>query len=396
MSAFNQPIFNSRERPMTDLLNRAGGSNTLREMLRTYYRFRSANWTNGGGANTPDGTDATFGFIADGFRLYRASSVSVGVRAGVAFYRDVATLTSAVDGISGLEDSSSFKPIVLDVDAVFAIPAANTVNPRYDIIEVRTNRARDDFSGRDVLDVLTGDFLPDSVATNLDWSVDSSAGVTTAAASTLALSYRRGTAAASPTVPSVTPGYIAIGYVYVGANGGGVVSVTDAEVMDYRKLAVPPAGLPVTVRIQYVGGSAGGVVEASTRVSAPPGITVVVVDDPGAAAAQFDVCFVGGPLSEYEIVPVGVAAYTTSASITALTANVTDNGFAAVSAGDVTDFADSAITSPAALAVGQYLPSTKWTFTVNGQKTVGGSTGTVVLAGSRLHLTFMIYPKGPL
>lgn len=393
---FEQPIFNTRERPMTDLLNQAGASNTIRELLRTQLRFRSANWTNGGGSAASEGNDPSYGFFSDGFQLYRSDTDKVSVREGLAFYRDVTSSTSAVDGVSGLTDSSDFKPIVLNGDVEFTVPAADTVNPRYDIVEVRVNRQRTNLAGRDVLNLVTGDFVPDSLATTLDWSVDTSTAVTTAAASTAALSYRRGTAAASPAVPTVTPGYIAIGYVYVPADGGGAVTLTDAEVMDYRLPALPASGLPVTVRVQFVGGSAGGLTGGGTRVSAPPGFNVIVVDDAAAAAAQFDVCFVGGPLSAYDIVPVGAVGYPTSPGTNVLTASVTDNGFASVTAGDVTDYADNTKTSPDVLTVGEYTPSTKWTFTVNGQKVVSGSVGHVVPAGSRLHLTFMLYPKGSL
>lgn len=393
---FEQPIFNSRERPMTDLLNQAGASNTLRELLRTYLRFRSANWTNGGGAVSSAGTDQSYGFFGDGFQLYRSDTDKVSIREGLAFYRDVSTLTSAVDGVSGLTDQSEFKPIVLNSDVEFTVPAADTVNPRYDIIEVRVHRQRTNLAGRDVLNLITGEFVPDSLATTLDWSVDASAAVTTAAASTAALSYRRGTAAASPAVPAVTPGYIAIGYVYVPSDGGGVVTLTDAEVMDYRRLAVPASGLPVTVRARFNGGSGGGLLLGSTRVSAPPGLTVVVVDEPAAAAAQFRVCFVGGPLSAYEIVPAGVVATSAAPTTTLVTASVSDDGFAAISASDVTDLADNTITSPDTLTVGEYQTSTVWSFTVNGQEVIAGSSGNTMDAAVQLHLTFMIYPKGSL
>lgn len=393
---FEQPIFNSRERPMTDLLNQAGASNTLRELLRTYLRFRSSNWTNGGGAVSSAGTDPSYGFFGDGFQLYRSDTDKVSIREGLAFYRDVATLTSAVDGVSGLSDQSEFKPIVLNSDVEFTVPAADTVNPRYDIIEVRVNRQRTNLAGRDVLNLVTGEFVPDSLATTLDWSVDASTAVTTAAASTAALSYRRGTAAASPAVPAVTPGYIAIGYVYVPSDGGGVVTLTDAEVMDYRLQALPAGGLPVTVLVEYVGGSAGGLVPGATRVAAPPGINVAVIDVTAASAAQFKILFVGGPLSLYEVVPVGVAAYPTVPGTNVLTASISDNGFASISASDVTDLADPSVTSPDTLTVGEYSPSVKWQFTVNGQKITAGALNHVVPAGSRLHLTFMLYPKGSL
>jgi len=295
---FTQPIFNSRERPMTDLLNAAGSNATLREFLRIATRYRASNLTSGAGSSSPRGVDSSAGFFSDAFLPYLGQDgFSVGVTAGAGFYRDPSATTPAVNGVSGLSDPSAWQPIVLGTDVTLAIPAADPANPRIDIIEARVSRDTANPSSRPVLDALTGVFAPNSVDTQLTWEVDGSVGVTTAAASTLALSYRRGTAAVTPASPDPSPGYVAIAYVYVDA---AATSITDNDIFDWRPIALPDNGLDVVVNVAYVGGATGGL--SSTLVHAPPGVHVEVTDT--GADAGFDVVVKCGNPNNIFLLPV--------------------------------------------------------------------------------------------
>jgi hypothetical protein len=306
--AFNQPIFNSREKPMTDLLNRGVGSSSTREVLRTLARFRAANYTTGAGSNSALGAASSYGCYGDSFLPYLADTFKVGVTAGIGYYNDPTTVTNAVDGVGGLVDSSSYKPIVLDANVEFSVPTADPTNPRIDIIEMRVSRLRTDLAGRAVLDTLTGEFLPESLATTLDWSVDWSVDTTTAGTSTAALSYRRGTAGVSPTPPTPTAGYIVVGYVYVAA---AAVTIAATDIYDWRPLDLGYNGLDVAVTVTYVGGATGGL--SGYRVTAPPGVRVEVTDDAVNAGFTVDV-FAGDP-SRYVLMPVGALVSGSSANL---------------------------------------------------------------------------------
>ena len=311
MSAFNQPIFNTRERPMTDLLNLGVSTVAQREMLQMLSRFRGANLTTGAGSANASGAVSPSGFYGDSFLPYLVGSFKVGVTSGIGYYYDPTTVTSAVDGISGLDDSTSFKPIVLGSDAEFDIPLADPTNARIDIIEVRVERARTNNGGRDVLDALTGDFLPDSLATTLNWAVDGSVAVTLASASTAALSYRRGAASVSPVAPTASPGYVALAYVKVAA---GATAITADDVLDWRPIDLGYNGLDIVVQATYVGGATGGL--ASYYVSAPPGIQVDVTDD--GVNASFTVVISSGDPFRYTAVPCGAVVLGTSANLMVL------------------------------------------------------------------------------
>jgi hypothetical protein len=359
MSAFNQPIFNSRERPMTDLLNRGAGSSTLREVLRMFARFRGSNYVVGAGGGSALGTASSAGCYGDSFLPYLADSFKVGVTSGIGYYNDPTTVTGAVDGISGLADLSSYKPVVLESDVEFSVPLAHPTEPRIDIIEMRVSRLRTDLAGRDILDVLTGEFLPDSLATTLDWSVDGSVDTTTASASTAALSYRRGTAAGSPTPPAPTTGYVAVAYVYVAA---AAVSITAADIYDWRPLDLGYNGLDVAVTVTYVGGAAGGL--SSYRVTAPPGVRVKVTNVGADASFLVDV-YAGDPV-RHVLMPVG-----------------------AVVAGDATN-----LMVCEAVASGIAVPLDNWGATCKSRVVTAGVVSHAVSAGAVATVLFKLIPMG--
>jgi len=269
--AFDREIINERERPFSSDINQALSQvdRTLRDVLQSIFSPRIS--------ATNDAAGLPSGFIGEAFRVRPVSPLAMTVRLpkGFGFIHDVSDVPSDIDGISGLNDKSPWKPLYLADDITINIGAAPTApNSRIDIIEVKNNRRRTDSASRDVLDTGTGKFSPQSVLKTLGFDMGVSVGqVVTPHPSTAAISVKRGalaSAPALPTPPGVTPGYTQIAQILVGP---GVTTIDDNVIQDLRKL-IYPLGLG---RVSILPEPGGGTTVTLIQCMAPPSVRVGVV-----------------------------------------------------------------------------------------------------------------------
>lgn len=289
---FDRMIVNLREKPLSSDINRAESQAdySLRFMMREMFAKRAETTV----PVSPNSNPAT-GFVGTGFRVSPAASpnMTVTVKGGLGMIDDPANSPSAIGGVIGTDDLSSYKPVVLMQDTVLTVPTADGANQRFDLIEVRYNRVASDPQTRQILDPLSGAFSPNVVQKTLQNTVDGSVGaVVSPALSTSALSYKQGIAAASPVVPATTPGYVAVAIVTVLA---GATSIDLGQVSDMRPFLVP-GGVAYwggTWRLQW---NAGVPIATCLRLNAPPGVTVVLWPSPVGALVRgaFDMFVAGG------------------------------------------------------------------------------------------------------
>jgi hypothetical protein len=266
---FDRVIFNVREKPLSADWNRVEtqADYSLRMMLREMYSRRAS--FSSSAASHPAG------FVANGMQVVPQASpnMTVTVKAGCGFMDVPADIPASINGIISLDDPSTYKPLVLLADTVFAVPAAPGANSRIDIIEVRPNRLVTDPQSRLILNTGTGAFDPATVNKTLAYSLDGSVGfVTSPALSTTAIGYKTGVVAASPVEPTVTPGYVKIARINVGTS---VTTITGASLVDRRPLLFPGGTAHVTARWrwQFNGGPPSTVITLED-LCAPPGIQV--------------------------------------------------------------------------------------------------------------------------
>ena len=267
--AFDREIINERERPFSSDINQALSQvdRTLRDVLQSIFSPRIS--------ATNDAAGNPSGFIGEAFRVRPLSPISMSVRLpkGFGFIYDASDLPSDIDGVSGLNDKSPWKPLYLASDITIGLTAAPTApNSRIDLIEVRSNRRRTDSASRDVLDTGTGKFSPQSVLKTLGFDMGVSVGqVVTPNPSTAAISVKRGAPGNPPTAPAVTPGYTQISQVLVGP---AVTTIDDNVIQDLRPMVYSNGYANIT--LQWT--TSGGTLVALNQLNAPPGIKVGVVN----------------------------------------------------------------------------------------------------------------------
>lgn len=249
---FNRTAINTRERPLSSDINRAQSEldRTLRDLMRTICLPRYGIYPEG------IGTSPT-GFFSGGFAVKPKSPISMTVTVGAGIGMAYSgTQDSNIGGVTELNDLALWKPIILTADKDVALDAADGTNPRYDIIEVKTNRLLTEPTSRDVLNVSSGAFEALVVNKSLDWTVDGSYGKVYADdLSTAALSYKVGKTTGA--LPSTTPGYTRIAVIYV---SNGVTTIDKDVIRDTRRIlfqnmmaniaarvTLPSGALPVTM-----------------------------------------------------------------------------------------------------------------------------------------------------
>jgi len=319
---------------------------TLRELIRQFMLRRSSNFsastfvTSGANRN---------GFISTAFRPTWTGGMNLQLTAGVGFMID-ATTTSDINSISGLDDLSALKPLVLPSSVTVAVPTADATHPRIDLIEVQHTGRRSDAESLTYLsDPTNGVLTSASFLTNFGWALSAAdlGYVVSPASSTTAIGYKQGVAGASPSAPSVTSGYVAVGYVYVPA---AAATLGDQYIYDRRPLVNPG-----TVRVALVkdAGTGGGFTLSS--IDAPPGVEVRVVEGSG-ARCDF-VIYVVAPNAKavYDALPATkTLAHSVSVlQITAAPAETVQAWSTAdvrlLNGTDVTDLANASVTFPSVL-----------------------------------------------
>lgn len=224
------------------------------------------------------------GFHGNSYRVNPLSpaTMQVTVEPGLGWFNDSSTATD-IGGVQGVNDLIKFKPLWNPSRITIPVPAADTLLPRIDIVEVRAEHTSGDPTSRDVLNPTTGIFAPGTVNKTLSFtselSVNGSEGV----------NYKTGIPSAVPVAPSPDTGCWKIAEIYVGA---GVTTITNARVADMRTLLLPGNSAVITV---YCIGAGFPLV----NIQAPPGFNV------SAAGSVNTVGFVitGGDMQRMLVVP---------------------------------------------------------------------------------------------
>jgi len=270
---FDRTVINTRERPISSDINQAQSQieRTIRHVVDNLLLPRSA------AGDDRAGSPIT-GFIGDAFNVREDSpaGLSIVVAAGLGFFFDAASTPSAIGGVSGVDDLSRYKPLILLADQVINVPSPDPTNPRIDIVEATINRRLTNPSSRDVLNAVTGIFEPQTVNKTLAWDVGTSVDNTTIqpANSTAALSYKQGVPSATPAIPSTSPGYAKVAEILV---SNGVSQIDQNNIKDMRLLLAPYGIRRVTARGTFLAGAV-----TLNSLSAPPGVLVSFSDTGGA------------------------------------------------------------------------------------------------------------------
>lgn len=265
---FDREVINVRERPLSSDVN----------LLQSYESQAMAEFWLNLFASKPSLSDASrliqpppaapnqAGFLGDGFQVKATSpaTLSVLVSAGYGLFNDNTT-TSAIGGVTGVNDQSVLKPLSLTVNETINVPAADPVNPRIDIVEVIIDRRLADPTSRDVLDVGTGQFVAGLVNKTLTYNQNGRSTVNGIGS----INYKTGTPAGVPVAPATSVGYAKISEIRIDALAA---TVAANRIQDLRRMLFP-GGL---VNLSY-GATSGGGVAALIRAVAPSGIRAGVV-----------------------------------------------------------------------------------------------------------------------
>lgn len=369
-NAFDREVINLRERPVSSDINTAQSQldRTLRDVLATFFKSKQT------GNDLPNNPQS--GFLGDSLKVRppAAPGLAVQIAPGIGFLYSPADLPSSIGGVVGLDDLSNYKPLPLlatmNLVGIPAGPVAGT--SRYDIIEVRVNRALGNSLSRDTLDPTSGLFVPGLVDKTLGFLLDGGQGsVNDPASSTAAVSYKVGIAGVSPVEPSVTPGYVKIATIYSN-NGNMTAGITSANIID-RRFPLEAYGMcPFSVAASIPSGAAApptGVV-----LNGPPGLTAIVTKIAAPAQYRFTVYLIGGEMSGARGSMQGRAFHAYSASEVYLL-NYAGTTFGTLNSGQVTQLADATLSAPAqSLPVGTPYMATEFYAT----RQTGGTTDTNV------------------
>lgn len=397
---FDRPIVNGLEKPLSTDVNlvAAYGMNTLTELLRVENRVR-------GGNLIPDGSsgasasglaaDVGRGFIGDGFMPYWGGGMQVKLRAGIGFYTNSAAVQRAIGSVSGLDDVSVWQPLVLQSDLTTTVPANAAGSARIDLIEVRVARQQINAVETYTLSPVTGGFGTGQKSKTLSYAVDDDSAIfDVTGPSTTAVGYRVGTAGAG-VGPTVSPGYVAVGYVYVPASTSSALSA--AAIYDFRRI-LHRGGIPIVVKVAFLGGAAGGLDLNDTLVHAPPGVEVAVVDDKADSKAGFTIYVFAGdaaqtslrlPTRLFTVGTFGDSGTTTSflaLNADAITADVLDST-------DVANLADVTLVSPKPLSKTAGF-QWAWKASYRTHLQASGTTNNTVPANSTMTVQLLLLPKG--
>ncbi len=285
---FDREVINQRERPLSSDVNTGWSyaDQTARYVTDVLHRWRARN------GGDPAALTPLSGFVGDSFRVIPASpaAMQVVVSSGLGYYVDAAENATDIGsgltpGVLGVDDNQRMHPLPLSAAQALNVPAADPVNPRIDIVEVKLDRRLQDPTSRQILDPATGLFSALAVNKTLAFDLDGRTGInTTGGDSTTGIAYKTGVAAGAPVAPATSTGYVKIAEVYVGA---AVTTLAEGVIRDTRTPIAPDNAIRVSARAQFStdGLSVPSNAGASTIViSAPAGLKVAIIADTAAEA----------------------------------------------------------------------------------------------------------------
>jgi hypothetical protein len=148
------------------------------------------------------------GFVADGFKVMRASATTFTVEDGMGLYVD-SSQTAPETKFRLLHNSTNA--------TIYTITNPHATLPRIDLVQVRAKLDTDATASRDVKDGV-GTVTPTTVTIRKKWTYE--------------LQIKDGTAAGSPVAPSVDAGWVEIAEIYVSASPTGIAN--QAAITDSR------------------------------------------------------------------------------------------------------------------------------------------------------------------
>ena len=231
--AFDRPIINVRERPLSGDINQMMSNldYTQREFIQRLFGYRSLTTPNSG-SNLPQG------FISDGFKADPGAGMQVILRAGEGMMDGTGDQPTNINAANNLNDQHPLKPLVLSAPEAITVPAADPANPRWDIIEAKYDRQVLNPTSRDILNTGTGIFTPGIVDKDLVFDL---AGLSTVNGAG-PINYKTGAPAGVPVVPATDAGYMRIGRVWVPAAAASIVA---DDIIDDRRLLIPGGGVRI-------------------------------------------------------------------------------------------------------------------------------------------------------
>jgi hypothetical protein len=334
--AFDRHILNPRERPLSTDLNTAFSQidRTIRDLMQAQLITRLSGSSDL--AATPHS-----GFFGDGFKVREFSGTTVQVSPGIGLLYNAAADVS-VGGIVGLDDRSTYRPVVLlsplNIAGIPAGPGGG--NSRIDIIEVKVPRLVGGPLTRDILNLTTGAFVATVVNKTMSYTAQTAGIVTSPAASTADVSYKVGVAAVTPVEPTVTSGYVKIAAVMVEPS---LASVVRGNIIDWRYPHAPYGEIPFGMTVSIPTGAASP--PTVPLIRAPPGIEVLCTKSAQPANNRFDIVVLGaGPAFSAFMQAVASQTYSAAQSLI-VTPNATTSGLS--NSGNRTQWADATLTAPA-------------------------------------------------
>lgn len=269
---FSREVWNPRERPYSSDNNREAAyvELALRAAIAAFTTPRTS------AANPSAQTPVPTGFIGEAFKCYAPpvdTPYILAIAPGIGFVGGAADAASSIGGVIGVDDTDTFKPLVLSRPEFIQIVNNPTTLNRIDLIEVRYRRELVTPSPMQTLDTDTGIFVPDAVRKSLTWDCAGQQGtVVSPAPSTACIGYKVGIPAVSPTYPAVTPGYIPLAWFRILPGQPGF---TDPQQITEERRLLAPYGvytIAMTISVDSTVPGAPGV--TLVEFGAPPGVEV--------------------------------------------------------------------------------------------------------------------------
>ena len=269
---FDREVWNPLEASLSGDNNLASsyGDQALRDFLNKFSNIRVS-----AVSDVPQSVPIT-SFIGEGFKLRPTSppSYQVEITAGTGLFGDNTT-SSNIGGVSGVNDLSTLKPLLLNTKITLPLSANATAFQRIDLIEVKANSALTDVTARQVLNPATGIFAAANVNKTFSWALDGLAigTVITPAPSTTPLGYKVGIASGAPAIPTTTTGYVAVGFILTSPGSPPILGYAggNPDLFDQRAVFSPSGQHRVNLTVSV--DPATGTVTI-LEFDGPPGINV--------------------------------------------------------------------------------------------------------------------------
>ena len=372
----DRTIFNVLEKPVSSDWNQAQSQldRQVREYLKRFYAA-SPWFSSGSDIGTP-----LSGFVGDGFEVRPTSpaSGSVVITAGIG-YQATSDSTAAIDGVTGLDDLCTYKPLPLALPETVAIDLTppGLGNERWDLIEVRFDRRRENSQPVNIFDPTGKVFIPAAppLPKTLAFDLGGRQGspVQSPAEPTAGIGYKKGVVAAtgSATIPTVSPGYVRIAAVLV--SGAAPSTFNAQKIVDLRPLL--GAGGVIHVSGAFTMPKAG-TLATLLALNAPPGVKVAVAYSGSEAGALVAVIAGGGDQGDGVIEAVTANASSSAGILNPILVGLDTSArlWLAVDGTAQTNFADPTATVP---VIQTALKQRYFLFTLQPLAVVNGGSGAV-------------------